>query len=176
MTPAPRSAGQINAPPSSRRALRQARRVDGLRIELVERVDALLHVAGGLIPGVDVAVAVELIVGDVADQLTLRADVILDDVELPESALLGPEGGGLKIARVEWALLGEHNQLNALATIAAAEHVGVEPEVAATALATFEKSFRGLDTFVNEQATDGIAVSLALISVYAAGFGVGAIG
>ena len=39
--------------------------------------------------------------------------------------------GGLKIARVEWPLLGEHNQLNALAAIAAAEHVGVAPEVAA---------------------------------------------
>ena len=39
--------------------------------------------------------------------------------------------GGLKVARVEWALLGEHNQLNALAAIAAAEHVGVAPEVAA---------------------------------------------
>ena len=42
--------------------------------------------------------------------------------------------GGLKIARVEWPLLGEHNQLNALAAIAAAEHVGVAPEVAARAL------------------------------------------
>jgi UDP-N-acetylmuramate: L-alanyl-gamma-D-glutamyl-meso-diaminopimelate ligase len=30
--------------------------------------------------------------------------------------------GALKIARVEWPLLGEHNQLNALAAIAAAEH------------------------------------------------------
>ena len=37
--------------------------------------------------------------------------------------------GGLKIARVEWSLLGEHNQLNALAAIGAAEHVGVAPEV-----------------------------------------------
>ena len=53
--------------------------------------------------------------------------------------------GGLKIARVEWPLLGEHNQLNALATIAAAEHVGVEPEVAATALATFENVRRRLE-------------------------------
>ena len=34
--------------------------------------------------------------------------------------------GALKIARVEWGLLGEHNQLNALAAIAAAEHVGVD--------------------------------------------------
>ena len=42
--------------------------------------------------------------------------------------------GGLKIARVEWSLLGEHNQLNALAAIGAAEHVGVAPEAAARAL------------------------------------------
>ena len=45
--------------------------------------------------------------------------------------------GGLKIARVDWPLLGEHNQLNALAAIGAAEHVGVAPEVAARALARF---------------------------------------
>ena len=45
--------------------------------------------------------------------------------------------GSLKIARVEWPLLGEHNQMNALAAIAAAEHVGVTPEAAAFALASF---------------------------------------
>ena len=45
--------------------------------------------------------------------------------------------GSLKIARVEWGLLGEHNQLNALAAIAAAEHVGVAPAQAAQALASF---------------------------------------
>ena len=32
-----------------------------------------------------------------------------------------------KPARVEWSLTGVHNQLNALAAIAAAHHVGVEP-------------------------------------------------
>jgi UDP-N-acetylmuramate: L-alanyl-gamma-D-glutamyl-meso-diaminopimelate ligase len=53
--------------------------------------------------------------------------------------------GSLKIARVDWPLLGEHNQLNALAAIAAAEHVGVEPEVAANALATFENVRRRLE-------------------------------
>ncbi|MBK7529669.1 UDP-N-acetylmuramate:L-alanyl-gamma-D-glutamyl-meso-diaminopimelate ligase [Piscinibacter sp.] len=53
--------------------------------------------------------------------------------------------GSLKIARVEWALLGEHNQLNALAAIAAAEHVGVSPEVAAKALASFENVRRRLE-------------------------------
>ena len=39
--------------------------------------------------------------------------------------------GSLKIARVEWSLLGEHNQLNALAAIGAAEHAGVAPDAAA---------------------------------------------
>ena len=53
--------------------------------------------------------------------------------------------GSLKIGRVDWALLGEHNQLNALAAIAAAEHVGVAPEAAAAALATFENVRRRLE-------------------------------
>ena len=53
--------------------------------------------------------------------------------------------GSLKIARVEWPLLGEHNQLNALAAIAAAEHVGVAPELAARALARFENVRRRLE-------------------------------
>ena len=53
--------------------------------------------------------------------------------------------GSLKVARVEWALLGEHNQLNALAAIGAAESVGVAPEVAARALATFTNVRRRLE-------------------------------
>ncbi|MBN8494577.1 MAG: UDP-N-acetylmuramate:L-alanyl-gamma-D-glutamyl-meso-diaminopimelate ligase, partial [Burkholderiales bacterium] len=53
--------------------------------------------------------------------------------------------GSLKIGRVDWALLGEHNQLNALAAIAAAEHVGVAPEAAAASLASFENVRRRLE-------------------------------
>jgi UDP-N-acetylmuramate: L-alanyl-gamma-D-glutamyl-meso-diaminopimelate ligase len=53
--------------------------------------------------------------------------------------------GSLKIGRVDWALLGEHNQLNALAAIAAAEHVGVAPDAAAASLATFENVRRRLE-------------------------------
>jgi UDP-N-acetylmuramate: L-alanyl-gamma-D-glutamyl-meso-diaminopimelate ligase len=53
--------------------------------------------------------------------------------------------GSLKIGRVEWSLLGEHNQLNALAAIAAAEHVGVAPEAAAEALGHFENVRRRLE-------------------------------
>jgi UDP-N-acetylmuramate: L-alanyl-gamma-D-glutamyl-meso-diaminopimelate ligase len=53
--------------------------------------------------------------------------------------------GGLKVARVEWSLLGEHNQLNALAAIAAAEHVGVAPELSARALGRFHNVRRRLE-------------------------------
>jgi UDP-N-acetylmuramate: L-alanyl-gamma-D-glutamyl-meso-diaminopimelate ligase len=53
--------------------------------------------------------------------------------------------GSLKVGRVDWALLGEHNQLNALAAIAAAEHAGVPPEEAAAALGSFENVRRRLE-------------------------------
>jgi UDP-N-acetylmuramate: L-alanyl-gamma-D-glutamyl-meso-diaminopimelate ligase len=53
--------------------------------------------------------------------------------------------GSLKIARVDWTQLGEHNQLNALAAIGAAEHVGVSPDVAGAALHTFTNVRRRLE-------------------------------
>ena len=53
--------------------------------------------------------------------------------------------GGLKIARVDWSLLGEHNQLNALAAIGAAEHVGVSADTSARALAEFTNVRRRLE-------------------------------
>lgn len=53
--------------------------------------------------------------------------------------------GSLKVGHVSWELLGEHNQLNALAAMAAAEHVGVDPEAAATALCSFKSVRRRLE-------------------------------
>jgi len=53
--------------------------------------------------------------------------------------------GSLRAGRVEWALLGEHNQLNALAAIAAAAQVGVAPEAAAAALGGFANVRRRLE-------------------------------
>jgi UDP-N-acetylmuramate: L-alanyl-gamma-D-glutamyl-meso-diaminopimelate ligase len=41
--------------------------------------------------------------------------------------------------------MGEHNQLNALAAIAAAEHVGVAPEQAAAALGSFQNVRRRME-------------------------------
>jgi UDP-N-acetylmuramate: L-alanyl-gamma-D-glutamyl-meso-diaminopimelate ligase len=52
---------------------------------------------------------------------------------------------GQRVARVEWALTGVHNQLNALAAIAAAQHVGVAPADATSALGRFENVRRRME-------------------------------
>ncbi|WP_310462854.1 UDP-N-acetylmuramate:L-alanyl-gamma-D-glutamyl-meso-diaminopimelate ligase [Sphaerotilus sp.] len=53
--------------------------------------------------------------------------------------------GSMKVGRVEWSLLGEHNQLNALAAIGAAEHVGISPARAGEALGRFENVRRRME-------------------------------
>jgi UDP-N-acetylmuramate: L-alanyl-gamma-D-glutamyl-meso-diaminopimelate ligase len=52
---------------------------------------------------------------------------------------------GRPAGRVAWDLTGVHNQLNALAAIAAAQHVGVMPEAAAQALAGFRNVKRRME-------------------------------
>jgi UDP-N-acetylmuramate: L-alanyl-gamma-D-glutamyl-meso-diaminopimelate ligase len=52
---------------------------------------------------------------------------------------------GHTAAHVQWTISGVHNQLNALAAIAAAEHVGVAPELAAQALAGFQNVKRRME-------------------------------
>jgi UDP-N-acetylmuramate: L-alanyl-gamma-D-glutamyl-meso-diaminopimelate ligase len=49
------------------------------------------------------------------------------------------------LGQVKWRLQGIHNQNNALAAIAAAQHVGVAPSVAAKALASFENVKRRME-------------------------------
>ena len=57
---------------------------------------------------------------------------------------------GKEVATVKWApdsgVMGRHNQLNALAAIAAANHIGISPEKAAHALAAFKNVKRRLET------------------------------
>ena len=53
--------------------------------------------------------------------------------------------GSLKLGHVEWSLLGEHNQMNALAAIGAAEHVGVSADAACAAMASFQNVRRRLE-------------------------------
>lgn len=52
---------------------------------------------------------------------------------------------GEAVGRVEWELSGLHNQMNALAAIAAAEHVGVPPAEAARALGSFRNVRRRME-------------------------------
>ncbi|MET3383116.1 UDP-N-acetylmuramate:L-alanyl-gamma-D-glutamyl-meso-diaminopimelate ligase [Variovorax paradoxus] len=52
---------------------------------------------------------------------------------------------GEVVGRVEWELSGLHNQMNALAAIAAAEHVGVAPAEAARALGSFRNVRRRME-------------------------------
>ena len=58
-------------------------------------------------------------------------------------------------ARVQWSLTGVHNQLNALAAIAAAHHVGVPVQQAAKALADFQNVKRRMEL---RGTVNGIAV------------------
>jgi UDP-N-acetylmuramate: L-alanyl-gamma-D-glutamyl-meso-diaminopimelate ligase len=60
---------------------------------------------------------------------------------------------GRPVARVQWAISGLHNQLNALAAIAAAEHVGVAPEQAARALAEFQNVKRRMEVRATSPST-----------------------
>ena len=52
---------------------------------------------------------------------------------------------GKALGKVTWELLGEHNQHNALAAIAAARHVGVPPAQAITALGEFKNVKRRME-------------------------------
>ncbi|WP_416189017.1 UDP-N-acetylmuramate:L-alanyl-gamma-D-glutamyl-meso-diaminopimelate ligase [Neisseria sp. CCUG17229] len=52
---------------------------------------------------------------------------------------------GEHVGHVAWALLGEHNRLNALAVIAAARHVGVDVQTACEALGQFQNVKRRME-------------------------------
>ncbi len=62
---------------------------------------------------------------------------------------------GQPVAHVVWGLSGVHNQLNALAAIASAAHVGVSPEHAGRALSSFENVKRRMEVCGQIQRPDG---------------------
>lgn len=62
---------------------------------------------------------------------------------------------GARVGHVAWNLLGQHNQLNAVAAVAAAEHVGVPVAEAAAALARFENVKRRMEV---RGVADGVTV------------------
>jgi UDP-N-acetylmuramate: L-alanyl-gamma-D-glutamyl-meso-diaminopimelate ligase len=71
---------------------------------------------------------------------------------------------GQAVGRVQWALGGVHNQLNALAALAAAAHVGVPPAQAALALAQFENVKRRME--VRASAALKAAPDAAAVTIY----------
>ena len=62
---------------------------------------------------------------------------------------------GHPVAHVAWELGGVHNQLNALAAIASAEHVGVAPELAGQALSKFANVKRRMEVRGRIRRPDG---------------------
>ena len=70
--------------------------------------------------------------------------------------------------RVEWLLTGMHNQLNALAAIAAADHVGVPVAVACQALNRFENVKRRMEVRgkVTLRSALGSALNDPMVTVY----------
>lgn len=52
---------------------------------------------------------------------------------------------GDEVGQVNWEMLGHHNQMNALAAIAAARHAGVAPDAAAAALTDFRNVRRRME-------------------------------
>jgi UDP-N-acetylmuramate: L-alanyl-gamma-D-glutamyl-meso-diaminopimelate ligase len=70
---------------------------------------------------------------------------VSDFTALGEPTAFDVQQAGQTVGRVEWGLGGVHNQLNALAAIAAAQHVGVAANVAASALASFENVKRRME-------------------------------
>ena len=72
---------------------------------------------------------------------------------------------GEPVGQVSWPLTGNHNQLNALAAIAAAEHVGVSPAAAAQALGRFQNVRRRMEVR-GRVALRGTTGSEASVTVY----------
>ena len=62
---------------------------------------------------------------------------------------------GEKVAEVRWGLSGQHNVNNALAAMAAAKHVGAEPDIAAEALCAFQNVKRRMELLAS---VDGVNI------------------
>ena len=73
---------------------------------------------------------------------------------------------GKAVAHMRWDLSGMHNQLNALAAMAAAEHVGVTPAQSAAALATFENVKRRMEVRAQLVLPGSPSGSAAAVTIY----------
>ena len=71
--------------------------------------------------------------------------VVSDYTAVGEPAHFEVHCQGQRAGVVQWALTGVHNQMNALAAIAAAHHLGVAPEFSAHALGSFQNVKRRME-------------------------------
>ncbi len=72
-----------------------------------------------------------------------RAELLADD-----GSSFRVNRGGIEIGSVQWSMLGRHNVLNAVAAVAAAAAIGVEPSRALQALADFRAPKRRMELLV----------------------------
>ena len=79
-----------------------------------------------------------------SEQRTFGA-AVSDFTALGDASDFEVQQAGRTVGRVRWDLSGTHNQLNALAAIAAAEHVGVAPAEACDALGRFQNVRRRME-------------------------------
>jgi len=79
-----------------------------------------------------------------SEQRTFGA-AVSDFTALGDASDFEVQQSGRTMGRVRWDLSGTHNQLNALAAIAAAEHVGVAPAEACDALGRFQNVRRRME-------------------------------
>ncbi|HOB67775.1 UDP-N-acetylmuramate:L-alanyl-gamma-D-glutamyl-meso-diaminopimelate ligase [Ottowia sp.] len=79
-----------------------------------------------------------------SEQRTFGA-AVSDFTAVGEASDFEVQQAGRAVGQVRWDLSGTHNQLNALAAIAAAEHVGVAPADACAALGRFQNVRRRME-------------------------------
>ena len=85
---------------------------------------------------------------------------VSDFTALGEASDFEVQQAGRPVGRVRWELSGTHNQLNALAAIAAAEHVGVAPADACAALAGFQNVRRRMEVRGQVPQPGGAAITV----------------
>ena len=99
-----------------------------------------------IVNGGDAELAATLSMGCWTPRETFGVEKTLGDGRTDWSARIAPGSAagrfgvyfqGRALTEIDWPLLGEHNVMNALAAIAAATHVGVDPARAAQALGMF---------------------------------------
>ncbi len=94
--------------------------------------------------GLEESLARVLAQGCWSEQRTFGA-AVSDFTALGDASDFAVQRSGHTVGRVHWDLSGTHNQLNALAAIAAAEHLGVTPADACAALGRFQNVRRRME-------------------------------